>query len=277
MDIIKSQNKFNTEFKNILIDINTLMNIDESNFNEFYKNRGFSNFGYLESFVDELNESFLKNVNKNDTLKYYLFELNFLNREFVINNNELIFKKRFDGTDLSFQEKSTLEAYDLFDIVLTEITLCCSKFNLNFYKICDEINFDYSFTDTGLIDVFDKEKTENKEFDSEINEKKLPANSVSTKLFANQYERIFNSDFAFTLFEIMHELYKDENTPLANYSFLYFAMCKNEYVICGATDFKKFLANYDISIDKIDTRQCKNPKKLKLYLSKKDSLIHSTS
>lgn len=163
MDSKQSQNKINIEFKNILIDINTLMNIDESDFKQFYENRGFSDFGYLENFVDELNGSFLKNVNKNDTLKYYLFELSFWNREFVINNNELIFNKQFDGTDLSFREKSILDAHYIFEIIIDEIILCCSKYEIDFYKICDELNFDYSCLDTGMIEVFTKQKSKHQQ------------------------------------------------------------------------------------------------------------------
>lgn len=180
MDTTQGQNKRFVEFKNILKDIDTLSSIDEANFDTYYKKRGFSNFGYLESFIDELNYSFLSNVNKEDTLKYYLFELNFWNNEFVVNNNDLIFQKKNEGTNLSFREKSIIESYDIFDIVLTEITLCCSKYNLNFYKICDEINFDYSFTDTGLIEVFNNENTENQKIDSIV---KLTMSQIALKRF----------------------------------------------------------------------------------------------
>lgn len=172
------------EFKKVLKDIDTMLNIDVSEFEDFYKSRGFSQYGYLENFVDELNESFLSNVNKDDTLKYYLFELNFWNREFIINNNELIFKKQFEAAPLSLEEKPIIEAYDLFDIVMAEIILCCLKYNLDFYKLCDEINFDYSFTDTGLIGVFgDKNFKNQKETDQGNKLKKR----LGDKWYALQY------------------------------------------------------------------------------------------
>ena len=73
----------------------------------------------------------------------------------------------------------------------------------------------------------------------------------------------------------MYELYKDEKTRLANFSFLFFAM-EEEFLVCNQVTFVKFLENekYNISIEKIDNRQLtwKTSKKVKLYNSIKESL-----
>ena len=94
-------------------------------------------------------------------------------------------------------------------------------------------------------------------------------------LLTNENIDIFKDDFSFTLFTKMYELYKDEKTRLANFSFLFFAM-EEEFLVCNQVTFVKFLENekYNISIEKIDNRQLtwKTSKKVKLYNSIKESL-----
>lgn len=94
-------------------------------------------------------------------------------------------------------------------------------------------------------------------------------------LLKNQEIKIFNSDFGFTLFIKMYEHYKAENTHLANFSFLFFAMEK-DFLVCNQADFVRFLETekYDISIGKIDNRQLEwqKNKKAKLYNSIKEQL-----
>lgn len=94
-------------------------------------------------------------------------------------------------------------------------------------------------------------------------------------LLKNEYVKIFKNDIGFTIFTKMFELYKTENTHLANFSFLFFAMEK-DFLVCTQTDFVKFIENekYNISIEKIDNRQYNwdKSKKSKLYNSIKDTL-----
>lgn len=91
-------------------------------------------------------------------------------------------------------------------------------------------------------------------------------------LLKNPHETIFAGDFAFTLFEKMKAFYSGESTDLANYSFLFYVMQKDGFVICRNTDFVKLLPTYNITIDKIDPRQIGTNKKATLYNSIKESL-----
>lgn len=183
--------KSNIEFKKILNDIDILTNIYDQSFKAFFLNREFSKFEYLQDFVDEVNDNFLKNINKNDTLKYYLSELSFLNRYFNVDNYDLIIKNNSTELDLSLSEKGLLEAYYIFEIILDEITLCCFKYDLDFYKLCDEINFDYSYLDVGLIDVSTKESLK----DISIKENKLSINQIALKLvYSNSTVNKENAD-----------------------------------------------------------------------------------
>jgi hypothetical protein len=96
------------------------------------------------------------------------------------------------------------------------------------------------------------------------------ANNPDEVLLKNKDITIFKNDIGFTLFIKMFEFYKNEQTHLANFSFLFFAMEK-DFLVCSQADFVKFLENenYNISIEKIDNRQLdwKNNKKSKLYNS----------
>ncbi|HEY6143088.1 MAG TPA: hypothetical protein VIV55_06595 [Flavobacterium sp.] len=92
------------------------------------------------------------------------------------------------------------------------------------------------------------------------------------KLLINTHNKIFSSDFAYTLFDKMKGFYNKESIDLANYSFLFYAMQKDNFVICTNIDFVKLLFTYNIYLDKIDSRQSGKNKKLKLYDSIKESL-----
>lgn len=92
-------------------------------------------------------------------------------------------------------------------------------------------------------------------------------------LLKNENPIIFNSDLGFTLFTKMHNLYKDEKkTVQANFSFLFHAMEK-EFLICSQVAYIGFLEDYNIFIDKVDSRQSgSGNKKSKLYNSIKEQL-----
>jgi len=98
------------------------------------------------------------------------------------------------------------------------------------------------------------------------------------KLLNNEYPAIFKDDFAFTLFEEMHKIYKnDAKHDLANYSFLFYAMRKDKFIRCGNQAFLEFLGFYDVSISKIDSRQKEETIKNKpLFIAKIESLLKRT-
>lgn len=82
----------------------------------------------------------------------------------------------------------------------------------------------------------------------------------------NEYIEIFANDLGQTLFFELHNIYKGKKNKLANYSFLFYALEKN-YLVCTGTKFKEFLSDFDINIDKIDTRQSGTNNKTLLFNS----------
>lgn len=112
-----------------------------------------------------------------------------------------------------------------------------------------------------------------KELDKTEVEKPLQTeNNAKKKTKKNERIDIFKDDLGFTLFYELHEIYKNKNYQQANYSFLYYALEK-EYLVCKGIDFINFLAENDIIIDKIDSRQYGTNKKSDLFNSIKANLI----
>lgn len=88
----------------------------------------------------------------------------------------------------------------------------------------------------------------------------------------NPYPAIFKNK-GYKVFERMHDNYKDKSNPVANYSFLYYAMQHDELIHCGGAEFIDFLATKDVSLDRIDSRQSGHNKRKDYYDEIKDSAI----
>ena len=77
------------------------------------------------------------------------------------------------------------------------------------------------------------------------------------KTTSNLFPKIFVSDIGYTIFIRLHELYKDKaNNYLANYSSIFLNLKNDSLIFCQPSDYRQFLSeNYDVTIEKIDTRQ----------------------
>ena len=94
-------------------------------------------------------------------------------------------------------------------------------------------------------------------------------------ILRNKYPLIFKDDYSYNLFLELHNQYKKQKkTTLANYSFIFHAMTEDEikYLTCRPIDYIKFLSEFDIQIDKVDTRQSSQTKKLTIYNTIKENL-----
>lgn len=90
----------------------------------------------------------------------------------------------------------------------------------------------------------------------------------------NDFPEIFKDSFSYSLFLKMHKIYHQNKNLLANYSFLYYALDKDKFLVCSGSDFVKFLnEKVDVNIDKIDSRQTGTNKKTSLYNSTKENLL----
>ncbi len=92
------------------------------------------------------------------------------------------------------------------------------------------------------------------------------SNSNSNKLI-NPYPLIFKDSKAYQIFDTLHINYKDKPYHTANYSFVYYAMSKNidKLIICSGVKFINFLAELNINIDRIDSRQYGSKQKELFY------------
>ena len=100
-----------------------------------------------------------------------------------------------------------------------------------------------------------------------LNIQSIPETDVKAeKLKSNKFKTIFKNNLSFTLFEKLHDNYKGNSNTLANYSFIFFSLKKDDLIVCSGSNFIKFLSeHYDIQIDKLDSRQYGKNSKTKLY------------
>lgn len=88
----------------------------------------------------------------------------------------------------------------------------------------------------------------------------------------NPYPRIFNSPNAVNIFKSLLSDYKNEPNLTANFSFVYYAMKNDGFIICGGSEFIKFLSDkFEIEIDRVSSRQAGTNKRTKFYNRIKDN------
>lgn len=161
------------------------------------------------------------------------------------------------------------------NIFLAELQSLGSERNSEFEDFHNEVLYELK-KDTRNKFENQKQFDELKSFiDSKYQSIELQKIADKSKLPTNPFPTIFQNKIAFDLFETMNNHYSEEKkTELANYSFLYYAMTKDLFIICKGVDFIKFLSiNYKIDIDKIDNRQYRNNSKIKLYNALKLTIL----
>lgn len=77
----------------------------------------------------------------------------------------------------------------------------------------------------------------------------------NNKIEFNNFPGIFRSKEGLVLFEKMDNFYKNKSNELANYSFLFYALDNDKYLVCSQKEFLEFLENRSIILNKIDSRQ----------------------
>lgn len=87
------------------------------------------------------------------------------------------------------------------------------------------------------------------------------------KLEKNCFPNIFPNDLGYTLFNSYQKIYEENKTIYqANYSFLYYALDKDNLIIRNQKKFIEFLSHtFDIHLTKIDSKKKNNPEKLMEY------------
>lgn len=97
----------------------------------------------------------------------------------------------------------------------------------------------------------------------------IPKNEIP-----NPYHNIFNSSKGYLIFKRLYENYKSSSSLRADFSFIFYAMQHDKFIICRNVDFIDFLsAEFDITIDKIDSRMSGYNKRTLLYESIKNQIF----
>jgi len=122
---------------------------------------------YADPFKKELNTNLLSKDTyeaKRDLLKYYIFEFWEL-QGFFKEFNEILFTGALGNYTPTFykhtsenQKDRKLTEYEnyavnswiVFDILFNDLQLCCIKYNIDFLKLCDEVNFLTKYIDCGI-------------------------------------------------------------------------------------------------------------------------------
>lgn len=223
--------------------------IDELNNNEL-------NF-YIECnkpFIKELNKNLLENVtieNKSDIIKFYLFK--FMELEYFFKHNEtLLFEEPCFDKNIYKNDAYAINCHYLYDGILTEIQFCCGKYNIDFWRLCKEVNLDILLFDSGVTLGF-------KELESKkLNQKSSP-----------KHENIFSNN-GFALFEyILNEYIKPKGTlgRFEDLSYYYRCLFDDKFIHQKPEPFRLwFIKEYLEEFSKIKTKvQSKSHQRTKDY------------
>lgn len=113
--------------------------------------------------------------------------------------------------------------------------------------------------------------------DIEKNIKKFELDGLKFKFqqhVPNPYPEIFENSTGFQIFEKLHESFKGGKFIRADFSFIFYALKKDNFIDCQNIEFIEFLLiNYKIDLDKIDSRQIGENKRTPVYQSIKSSFF----
>jgi hypothetical protein len=140
-------------------------------------------------------------------------------------------------------------------------------------KLAPMIKISEAINNREILPIIDLQKSrddllkENNKQLKKLNKKSKKITPIETIEFTNPFEAIFASSKSYQLFDKLHQSYrKEEKTYLANYSYIFNAMEKDGYIICTRKNYINFLNDtFQITIDKIDSRQNGETNKTKLY------------
>lgn len=154
---------------------------------------------YIQPFQKELNNNMLSNNSfeaKGDLIKYYMFEFFELQGFYKQYQNILFTGSLSNYSDTRYKHKNTegkikelnefenyvVNSWQLFNMLLNEIQLCCIKYKIDFFKVCNELCFSTNYLDCGITLGFEKMQKDNLLSQSNSNqEKKLKIDQIALK------------------------------------------------------------------------------------------------
>ncbi|HRP55238.1 hypothetical protein [Agriterribacter sp.] len=189
------------EFEKCLYVIGYWINMDKSSIKLLNENIRIVE-EYVTPFSKELNTNLLLKDTfeaKRDLIRYYIFEFRDL-QGFFKENKEILFTGsrsnygplRYEYTNekgrkrkLNEYENYVINSHELFDMMIHDIQLCCIKYKIDFFEVCDELYFSTEIFDSGISIGFEQ-----------IQKESLPPQQTETKTeqetptFANNFDNI---------------------------------------------------------------------------------------
>jgi len=143
-----------------------------------------------------------------------------------------------------------------------------------YQKLKNLVRLDYNDAEAFYKDVEDSLIEGKIKYENQLEKfGRFDLDKASHEILENEYPKIFKCSKSYCLFLKMNHIYSKEKNHLAYYSFLFYAMDQDKYLVCSGTDFVKFLnSEFDIDIEKIDYRQYKAKNKESLYNAIKENL-----
>ena len=228
----------------------------------------------LKSFTQELcNVSELEKYPFSELYPWYFYEFTSNLKDEIINNLTSLNEKQFH-VYLEYVKDKITEAY-VYDPDECIIDRWLKEYELDekdfpFYsneKICKLLS---SFNDVSLSkDEASKVRSIQLQFHwysvyleynkiisfiLDLSNKKISENTISKESEnSNPYPRIFKNAYAFSIFKNLLEEFGNDEENLANYSFVYLRMKKDELIFDDIRNlqFIYFLLDFDINIDRI--------------------------
>ena len=176
---------------------------------------------YLEYVKDKITEAYVYDTDEG-IIDRWLKEYELDEKDFPFYSNEKICKllSSFNDVSLSKDEASKVRSIQL---------------QFHWYSVYLEYNKIISF----ILD---------------LSNKKISENTISKESEnSNPYPRIFKDAYAFSIFKNLLEEFGNDEENLANYSFVYLRMKKDELIFDDIRNlqFIYFLLDFDINIDRI--------------------------
>jgi|TARA_R110000823_G_scaffold185666_1_gene318087 hypothetical protein len=193
-------------------------------------------------------------------------KLNFLNQEI----------KKSDPFNLP-ELIGDFDKGDLFLSPIQAIELISRNKNLLYDWLTDGIKYETNFEAYNTVNTFGDSYLKFIYCQYCFNEiKSIKKGQQSIETNPNEGELMHPDIFkknGFKIFEKIHSKYKDKKHLVANYSFLFYAMTKDGLIHCSGIKFIEFLASYNVSIDKIDSRQSGKNNRMDYYNEIKSAII----
>lgn len=152
---------------------------------------------YIDPFKKELNLNLLQRGVKESNInliKFYIFEFYEL-QGFYKRNYDLLFNGSISNiSNNRFRHKNengewrilddfenyVILSHTIFDCLFNEIQLCCAKYSIDFYQICDELNFSMEYFDSGITMAF-----------NELKDEKLSTQTINFEIkFINNFDNV---------------------------------------------------------------------------------------